>query len=272
MHWDNLAQDIRYALRTLRRDGGFFLAAVLIIGLGVGANTAIFSVVNALLFRPLQFQSSDRLVWIANDGHSGLSSTTSRVANYRDWARMNRTMESMTAYFAFFDYGTYLTERWVTVRSTGPFAARSWKITTSLIRARPGVAGRGTRISPSPAPVAARRAKIWPGDQARVVGRGFAGLSSIETGSMAPARPVAERQEAAGEVRRPSGRRATKAIPNWASSSPLTRKAAALLARLERAALGGPGEGRGRAAEEVGARARPRRTRRAWPPRPFDSR
>jgi putative ABC transport system permease protein len=106
MHWDSFQQDILYTLRRLRRDAGFFFAAVLIIGLGVGANTAIFSVVNALLFRPLQFNSPDRLVWIANTG-TGLSGVTSRVGNYQDWQRMNKSMESMAAYFAFFDYGTY---------------------------------------------------------------------------------------------------------------------------------------------------------------------
>jgi predicted permease len=106
MNWDSFKQDFLYTLRRLRRDIGFFFAAVLIIGLGVGANTAIFSVVNALLFRPLQFNASDRLVWIANTG-TELSGVTSRVANYQDWQRMNKSMESMAAYFAFFDYGTY---------------------------------------------------------------------------------------------------------------------------------------------------------------------
>ena len=106
MHWDNLKNDILYTLRTLRRDAGFFIAAVLIIGLGVGANTAIFSVVRALLLRPLQFQASDRLVWIANTGDD-LSGATSRVITYLDWRRMNHSMEDMAAYFAFFDYGTY---------------------------------------------------------------------------------------------------------------------------------------------------------------------
>jgi predicted permease len=105
---DALRQDIRYTLRRLRRDIGFATAAVLIIGLGVGANTAIFSVVNSLLFRPLPFTASDRLVWIANTGgDGGLSSQTSRVSNYLDWARMNRSFESLSAYFAFFDYGSY---------------------------------------------------------------------------------------------------------------------------------------------------------------------
>jgi putative ABC transport system permease protein len=108
MHLDSLKQDIRYTLRSFRRDAGFFATAVLIVGLGIGANTAIFSVVNALLFRPLQFQSPDRLVWIANAGSDGgLSSQTSRVANYQDWQRMNHSLESLAAYFAFFDYGSY---------------------------------------------------------------------------------------------------------------------------------------------------------------------
>jgi len=108
MPGDNFKQDIRYTVRTLRRDAGFFAAAVLIIGLGIGVNTAMFSVVNTLLFQPLRFSASDRLVWIANTGaDGGLSSVTSRVANYLDWRKMNHSFEDLTAYFAFFDYGTY---------------------------------------------------------------------------------------------------------------------------------------------------------------------
>src|SRR6516225_1809224 len=109
MEFDILAQDLRYTLRTLRRDAGFFAAAVLIIGLGVGANTAIFSVVRALLFRPLLFAAPDRLVWIANSntGRNDLSSVTTRVGNYQDWQRMNQSLEGLAAYFAFFDYGSY---------------------------------------------------------------------------------------------------------------------------------------------------------------------
>ena len=61
MQFENVVQDVRYTFRTLRRDAAFFAAAVLIIGIGIGANTAIFSVVNGLLFRPLNFQ--DRTAW-----------------------------------------------------------------------------------------------------------------------------------------------------------------------------------------------------------------
>ena len=104
---DPLLQDLRYALRAMRRDIGFCAVAAVILALGIGANTAIFSVVNTLLFRPLPFRNPGRLVWIANTGTSGLSGATSRVANYRDWREMNRSFEDLTAYFAFSDYSSY---------------------------------------------------------------------------------------------------------------------------------------------------------------------
>lgn len=110
---DYLLQDLRYALRAMRRDAGFCALAVLILGLGIGANTAIFSVVNTLLLRPLPFRDASRLVWIANTGTSGLSGATSRVANYRDWRAMNQSFADLTAYFAFSDYSSY------TLKETG---------------------------------------------------------------------------------------------------------------------------------------------------------
>ena len=78
-------QDLRYAFRTLRRDAGFATFAILIVGLGVGASSTLFSVVNALLIRPLPFRDPGRLVWIANhDDTSGLSGQTTQVGYLLD--------------------------------------------------------------------------------------------------------------------------------------------------------------------------------------------
>ncbi len=100
-------QDFRYALRTLRRDAGFFIAAVCIVGLGIGASTTIFSVVNALLLRPLPFQDPARLVWIANDdgGTGGLSAQTVQVDPFLELRSQNQSFSDMAAYFAFYGVG-----------------------------------------------------------------------------------------------------------------------------------------------------------------------
>jgi hypothetical protein len=62
---DELLQDLRFTLRTLRKDRSFTIIALVILALSIGANTAVFSVVNTLLLRPLPFPDSHELVWIA---------------------------------------------------------------------------------------------------------------------------------------------------------------------------------------------------------------
>jgi hypothetical protein len=117
---ETFLQDLRYAIRTLRRDFGFFLAAVCITGLGIGASSTIFSVVNALLIRPLPFRDPGNLVWIANDLAVGLSGQTIQVNHFLDLREHNRSLSDLAAYFAFYGVGdSKLTARGEPERLTG---------------------------------------------------------------------------------------------------------------------------------------------------------
>lgn len=99
-------QDARYALRAVRRDRGFFVFATLIIGLGVGASTAVFGVMSPLLLRPLPFEEPERLVIVDNDQPGGgLSAITSRTGNLRDFRRLARSFRALAGYNAFFESG-----------------------------------------------------------------------------------------------------------------------------------------------------------------------
>jgi hypothetical protein len=78
-----LVQDLRYALRTMRREPGFTLFAILIIGLGIGASATVFSVLNTVLVRPLPFHEPERLVWVSNaPPEEGLSAQTLQVVPF----------------------------------------------------------------------------------------------------------------------------------------------------------------------------------------------
>jgi predicted permease len=100
-----MGHDLRYTFRTLRRDAGFALIAILILGVGIGSNTAIFSVLNTLLIRSLPFRDPGKLVWITNRGTDGMSGATSRVSNFNDMRKANRSFEDMASYMAFFGEG-----------------------------------------------------------------------------------------------------------------------------------------------------------------------
>lgn len=98
-------KDLRYALRQLAKYPGFTAVAVLTLALGIGACTAMFSIVNAVLLKPLPFREPDRLVWIENVFSGGLSGRTTRVDVFNGWREHNKSFESLAAYFAFSDYG-----------------------------------------------------------------------------------------------------------------------------------------------------------------------
>ena len=102
MEMEILVQDVKYTIRTLFRDPGFTIVAVLILGLGIGANVAVFSVVNTLMLRPLPFAHAQELVWIAPPpAKCGLSCATFSTDAYDEFRVGSTVYQDVTGYFAF---------------------------------------------------------------------------------------------------------------------------------------------------------------------------
>src|ERR1051325_4236859 len=91
-----------HAIRTLRKNPGFALSALAVLTLGIGANTAIFSVVNAVLLRPLPFPESRSLVTVFHvppaAAFPGLKRFSVSAANYLDWRKQNDVFEAMSVF------------------------------------------------------------------------------------------------------------------------------------------------------------------------------
>src|SRR5262245_36044288 len=94
-----LWQDLRYGARMLMKNAGFTLVAVITLALGVGANTAIFSVVSAVLLRPLPYPDSDQLMQIwETDVARGGGDITASMPDYREWRKRNQSFSHLAAY------------------------------------------------------------------------------------------------------------------------------------------------------------------------------
>jgi predicted permease len=99
---DVLTQDLRFTFRTLKRDYGFTMVAVLILALGIAANIVVFSVVNTILLRPLPFPDSQQLVRIVEkNAPAGESTRTYTADATQDFQQQNHSFQSVSGYFAF---------------------------------------------------------------------------------------------------------------------------------------------------------------------------
>ena len=170
-----LLKDLRYSLRTLRKAPGFSIVALLVLALGIGANTAIFSVVNSVVLRPLPYPGADRLAFIwETDLKDGIKREGPSAPNFLDWKEQSQSFEDMTL----LEVGTG------TLTGDGePQQVTGLRVTTnflSMLGART-ILGRGFTAAEGAGqaryPVAVLTNGFWKsrfGADPRVIGRTFA--------------------------------------------------------------------------------------------------
>lgn len=121
---DDMRRDVRYAARALARSPGFTLAAVLTVAIGIGGSTAVFSLIDAVLLRPLPFHDANRLVMVFEDNSkSGFPQDVVSPANYGAWAAENEVFESVSAAT---DFGAVLSD------GAEPVRVQARRVTRSL--------------------------------------------------------------------------------------------------------------------------------------------
>jgi putative ABC transport system permease protein len=97
MMWDAVVNDARYALRALARSPGFALAGVMTLAVGIGANAAIFSVVNGVLLKPLPYEDAEGLAYVSERNNRGGTMSVA-WANFADWHEQNGSFRALAAY------------------------------------------------------------------------------------------------------------------------------------------------------------------------------
>ena len=122
----SLLQDVRYAVRTLTRSTGFSVVALLALALGIGANTAVFSVVNAVLLQPLPFAEPDRLVMVFNYRPRGSAS----LADLLDWRARSQSFASLDA----FESNPFTNNRFTWTGDGEPEKVVGYRVTAGFFR------------------------------------------------------------------------------------------------------------------------------------------
>ena len=170
---ETLLQDVRYALRGLRRTPGFTLVAMLTLALGIGVNSAIFGIVNAILFRPLPVEKPAELVDIY--GHAATSSAheTHSWPNYVDYRQHNTTLTGLIAYSNFFAHASIQGSAELVV---GELVTDNYFATLGIRPAMGRTFTPDEYIAPGTSPVAVLSHGMWQsrfGGDAGIVGREF---------------------------------------------------------------------------------------------------
>src|SRR5918911_3188336 len=94
---ESLFKDLRFAVRSLMKRPGFTAIALIALALGIGANTAIFSLVNAVVLQPLPFPEPDRLVWVYGNIRNGGNRASVSPLDFLDYRSQNKTFEQFAA-------------------------------------------------------------------------------------------------------------------------------------------------------------------------------
>ncbi len=96
---ESLFQDIRYGFRSLLKHPGFTAIAVITLALGIGANSAMFSTVNAVLLRPLAYPESDRIVLLeGTNSAAGITQSNMSIPDFADWQKQNQVFEQLAGF------------------------------------------------------------------------------------------------------------------------------------------------------------------------------